>query len=91
MMSLLSSYQFLERENSNLEAQAMYQPALRHDQIRALYLLKMRSDRPMTALVREAVDRYLEDIHDDDSLLTTRGPLRPVDCPQGSPLHDRHG
>ncbi len=38
----------------------MYQPALRPNQIRALYLLKIRVQRPITALVREAVDEYLE-------------------------------
>jgi hypothetical protein len=37
----------------------LYQPALRPDQIKALYHLKLRVRRPMTALVRDAVDRFL--------------------------------
>jgi len=35
----------------------MYQPALRADQIRALYFLKLRAGRPMTRLLREACGR----------------------------------
>jgi hypothetical protein len=37
----------------------MYQPVLRPDQIRTLYYLKVREKRPMTRLVREAVDIFL--------------------------------
>ena len=37
----------------------LYQPALRPDQIKALYMLKLKVRRPMTCLVREAVDRFL--------------------------------
>lgn len=37
----------------------MYQPKLLPRQIRALYLLKLRDKKPMTRLLREAVDRYL--------------------------------
>ncbi len=37
----------------------MYQPALRPDQIKALYYLKERLARPMTELARDAVDDYL--------------------------------
>ena len=37
----------------------MYQPALRPDQVTALYYLKRQQRRPMTKLIREAVDRYL--------------------------------
>ena len=37
-----------------------YQPALRPDQVRALYCLKLQRRRPMTVLIREAVDRYLQ-------------------------------
>jgi len=37
----------------------MYQPALRPDQVTALYYLKKQQRRPMTRLVREAVDQYL--------------------------------
>jgi hypothetical protein len=37
----------------------MYQPALRHDQIKSLYYLKLHRRRPMTKLLREIVDTYL--------------------------------
>ncbi len=37
----------------------MYQPALRPDQIKALYYLKEKLARPMTELARDAVDDYL--------------------------------
>jgi hypothetical protein len=37
-----------------------YTPRLRPDQVKALYHLKQRQHRPMTHLVQEAVDRYLE-------------------------------
>jgi len=37
----------------------MYQPALRPDQVKALYYLKRQVRRPMTKLLREAVDLYL--------------------------------
>ena len=40
----------------------MYQPALREDQIEALYHLKVTLGRPMTKLAREAVDRYLKEM-----------------------------
>ena len=40
----------------------LYQPALRPDQIGALYHLKVALGRPMTKLVRAAVDRYLREI-----------------------------
>ena len=38
----------------------MYQPALRPDQIKALYYLKLRLARPMTELAQAAVDEYLD-------------------------------
>ena len=37
----------------------MYQPALRPDQITRLYSLKLHRRKPMTRLLREAVDQYL--------------------------------
>ena len=37
----------------------MYQPALRPDQIKALYCLKKKLARPMTDLARDAVDEHL--------------------------------
>ena len=40
----------------------LYQPALREDQIEALYQLKVTLGRPMTKLAREAVDRYLQEM-----------------------------
>jgi hypothetical protein len=70
----------------------MYQPALRPDQIRALYLLKTRVQRPMTALVREAVDRYLEGGSlSEGAPATTQGSSLAGDCPQGSPRRVRPG
>lgn len=38
----------------------MYQPALRPDQVKALYYLKRKLARPMTELARDAVDDYLK-------------------------------
>jgi hypothetical protein len=38
----------------------MYQPALRHDQIKALYHLRVELRRPMTKLAREAIDCFLQ-------------------------------
>jgi hypothetical protein len=38
----------------------MYQPALRNDQIKSLYYLKLQRKTPMTRLLREAVDQYLK-------------------------------
>lgn len=40
----------------------LYQPALRTDQIEALYHLKVALGRPMTKLAQEAVDRYLQEM-----------------------------
>jgi hypothetical protein len=40
----------------------LYQPALRPDQVEALYHLKVALRRPMTKLVQEAVDRYLQEM-----------------------------
>ena len=37
----------------------MYQPALRCDQIKSLYYLKLQRRCPMTKLLREIVDTYL--------------------------------
>jgi hypothetical protein len=41
----------------------MYQPALRPDQIRSLYYLKQQRRRPITKLLREAVDQYLQSLN----------------------------
>lgn len=38
----------------------MYQPALRPDQVIQLYYLKQQRRKPMTRLLREAVDQYLQ-------------------------------
>ncbi len=43
------------------EVHKVYQPALRPDQIKALYYLKLKLGRPMTELVREAVEVYLNE------------------------------
>ncbi len=62
----------------------MYQPALRPEQVKALYYLKLKLGRPMTELVREAVETYLNGvlpvsvrranlINDCDHGATTRG------------------
>ena len=40
----------------------LYQPALRTDQIAALYHLKVALRRPITKLAQEAVDRYLQEM-----------------------------
>ena len=37
----------------------MYQPKIRDDQVRQLYLLAKARNYPMTILIREAVDEYL--------------------------------
>lgn len=42
------------------EGTAMYQPALRPDQLTQLYYLKLQRRKPMTQLLREAVDQYLQ-------------------------------
>ena len=66
----------------------MYQPALRHDQIRSLYQLKLERDRPMTALVREAVDRYLATEGND--LSTPQDSSLPASCQPDSLPPARH-
>jgi hypothetical protein len=38
----------------------VYAPRLRRDQLKALYYLKELERRPMTKLLQEALDRYLE-------------------------------
>ena len=38
----------------------MYQPALRPEQVKALYYLNIKVHRLMTQLLREALDQYLE-------------------------------
>lgn len=43
-------------EKRFIEMPSMYQPTLRQDQIRALYQHKRLRNRPMTSLLREAVD-----------------------------------
>ena len=47
----------------------MYQPALRPEQVKALYYLKLKLGRPMTELVREEVEVYLEDFGGADRLI----------------------
>ena len=38
----------------------MYTPKLRDDQIKKLYKLAQYKDKPMTLLLRDAVDEYLK-------------------------------
>ncbi len=40
----------------------MYQPALRTDQVEALYYLKLKLRKPMTRILQEALDRYLKEM-----------------------------
>jgi hypothetical protein len=65
----------------------MYQPALRPDQIRSLYQLKLQQRRPMTALAREAVDDYLRRLHRggkcgraSEAVSTSSGAAHPPGC-----------
>ncbi len=51
----------------------MYQPALRPEQIRALYYLRLKVGRPMTQLGREAVERYLEPFGGVEQLIPSGG------------------
>ncbi len=44
-----------------------YQPALRPDQVTALYHLKRALKRPMTKLAREAVDRFLGEMREKEA------------------------
>jgi len=37
----------------------MYQPKIRDDQVRQLYMLAKSTNKPMTKLIREAVDEFL--------------------------------
>ena len=37
----------------------MYQPKIRDDQVKQLYLLAKSRKKPMTKLIREAVDEFL--------------------------------
>jgi hypothetical protein len=48
----------------------LYQPALRPDQIAALYHLKCALKRPMTKIARAAVDRFLAEMkHKEEQAL----------------------
>ena len=58
----------------------MYQPALRPDQIKALYYLKLKVGRPMNELVREAVEAYLEDYGGTERLIPGSEPSQRSDC-----------
>ena len=50
----------------------MYQPKIRDDQVRQLYLLAKTRNKPMTKLIREAVDDFLakngKEVHQDEDL-----------------------
>ena len=47
----------------------VYTPRLRDEQVKALRVLKQIDGRPMTKLVQEALDRYLEPYGGVDGLL----------------------
>jgi len=38
----------------------MYQPKIREDQVETLYRLGVQMKKPMTHLIRQAVDKYVE-------------------------------
>lgn len=57
----------------------VYAPSLRRDQLKALYYLKELERRPMTKLLQEALDRYLEPHGGVDGLIA-RG-MAEVDDP----------
>ena len=40
----------------------MYQPALRPDQVEALYYLKLKLRKPMTRILQQALDCYLKEM-----------------------------
>lgn len=42
----------------------MYSPKIQEDQVRKLHELAERQKKPMTQLVREAIDRYLDEADD---------------------------
>lgn len=51
-----------------------YQPALPREQIHALWLLGQQTHRPMTVLLKEAIEWYLAE-NEGREVLTTPGPL----------------
>ncbi|MGE0823233.1 MAG: hypothetical protein AB7G75_29415 [Candidatus Binatia bacterium] len=59
----------------------MYQPALRPDQIKALYFLKVQRRRPMTKLLRDAVDAYLQSQREQYGLLVKESEARSIKRP----------
>ena len=48
----------------------MYVPRIRDDQVKSLYQLKVKTEIPMTRLIQEAVDQFLEwaSLQDSDTL-----------------------
>jgi hypothetical protein len=52
----------------------VYQPAIALEQVHALWLLKQQTHRPMTVLLREAVDAYLGRQGEDRDVSQTPGP-----------------
>jgi hypothetical protein len=61
-MTLLQTVEWSRRNSfpRPLPEPKVYSPRLRRDQIKALYYLKRFARRPMTKLLQEAVDWYLE-------------------------------
>jgi hypothetical protein len=50
----------------------MYQPKIREDQVKQLYLLAKSRNKPLTQLIREAVDEFLakngKEVKDNEDL-----------------------
>ena len=74
MRTLLQTVEWSRRHSfpRPLPEPKVYSPRLRRDQIKAVYFLKRFEGRPMTKLVQEAVDRYLEE-HGGVDCLIERG------------------
>lgn len=64
----------------------MYQPALRPEQIKALYYLKLKLGRPMTKLVQEAVEVYLDQHGGTEQFILTSERNAPCVSKQEAPL-----
>ena len=54
----------------------MYQPTLLPEQIKALYYLKQKVNRPMTHLLREALERYLDEHGGAEALIPENESIR---------------
>ena len=70
-MTLMETVEWSRRNSlpRPLPEPKVYSPRLRRDQIKAVYFLKRFEGRPMTKLVQEAVDRFLEQHGGAESLI----------------------